>query len=111
MSARLDTIVRQKLLQRDAANILCEHFAQESIGAVGSMLVVKADRQVLCLDLQVSQRPPSKRRLEQHSRIRRKGWKVATVRTVVELRLALASLGAPMLVKAIEGAVLAPAAA
>ena len=92
MSARPETIIRQKFLQRDATTILSERFSSDQVGMVGSMAVVRAAGQVLCLDLRASQHPQSRRRLAQHGQLRKKGFKVATVHTVCELQLALASL-------------------
>jgi hypothetical protein len=91
MAQRQSTIDRQIDLEIGAAAVLTTYFPPDAISAVGSIAVVKA-RNIVCLDLQASKRPPSRRRLEQHRQLRDLGYRVATVRSVSELRLALKGL-------------------
>jgi hypothetical protein len=89
MTARLETIVRQKQLERDAVDLVTARYPSTQAGAVNGMIVLRTVDHVLCIDLKASAAPLTQHRLNEHARLRRKGFKVLTARSAFEVQMAL----------------------
>ncbi len=89
MSPRLDTVVRQKQLENAAAEIITARYPETQARAIGGMIVLRTPGRVICLDLRASSRPLTQRRLNHHAKMRRLGYRVITVRSTVEVKMAI----------------------
>lgn len=89
MTARLETIVRQKQLENAAAEIITARYPETHARAIGGMIVLCTPGRVICLDLKASGHPLSRRRLNQHAKMRRLGYRVITCKSTLEVKMAL----------------------
>lgn len=89
MTARLETIVRQKQLENAAAELVTARYPDTHARAIDSMIVLRMADQVLCLDLKASSRPLTRHRLNVHAKMRRLGFRVVTCRSSLEVKMAL----------------------
>jgi hypothetical protein len=89
MTARLETIIRQKQLERAAVDLVTARYPDTHARAIDSMIVLRMADQVLCLDLKASGRPLTRHRLSVHAKMRRLGFRVVTCRSSLEVKMAI----------------------
>lgn len=89
MTARLETIIRQKQLENAAAEIITARYPETHARAIAGMIVLRTPGKVICLDLKASGRPLSRIRLNRHAKMRRLGFTVVTCSSSIEVKMVL----------------------
>lgn len=85
MTARLETIIRQKQLENSAAAIIGCRYPETHARVIEGMIILRTPGKVICLDLKASGRPLSRMRLNRHAKMRRLGYRVVTCRSTLEI--------------------------